>query len=233
MNANNEFEDLQAIVIAGGKCGSSTLRDTLNYNNIKSIKCHNKTCFKNQYGFDGIEKIIKTHSKRKKIYLIDSYRSPIERKISSYFETYCSNPKLTIKDLILDFNKNYLSVLERHEGSDIFMKMLNIKDEVSEFDFTKKYIIKEYGNIVLIKLRFNDIKEWNNILSEIFKKEIKLISSNETNKKEYGSTYNKFKEEYRVPKKNLNELVKEKRFITFNTDSEKRKYINYWSNKSI
>ena len=78
------MNNLDCIVLCGGKCGSTTLYNTLK-NNYKTIKVHNKLDFINQYKYDGLINSIKLSSKNKTLYIIDSYRAPIERKISSFF----------------------------------------------------------------------------------------------------------------------------------------------------
>lgn len=67
-----------------------------------------------------------------------------------------------------------------------------------EYDFVKKYYIKEIYNLVFIKLRFKDINEWSDILSCIFNKEIKLVNENISENKEYFDLYNKLKKNYKV-----------------------------------
>ena len=61
------------------------------------------------------------------------------------------------------------------------------------FDFKKRFIIKEKGNIIFIKILFSDINNWNVILSEIFNKNIVIYKANLTKYKEVNSLYNEFK----------------------------------------
>ena len=102
------------------------------------------------------------------------------------------------------------------------------------FDFEKRYNIAEYDNIVYIKIRFNDINDWNKILSEIFNREITIYPDNLTENKQVAELYKKFKEQYKVPKDYLvNHLPNDKMFKIYNTDEEQKLYINNWMAKSV
>ena len=47
------MNNVDVFIVAGGKCGSSTLRKTFLNQNMFTIKSHNPKCFKNQFGYDG------------------------------------------------------------------------------------------------------------------------------------------------------------------------------------
>ena len=110
-----KLDNLDIIVLTGGKCGSSTLLTTFLRNNYSSIKAHGTLDFKNQFGYDGLIDVINKSSSNKKLYLIDSYRLPIERKISSFFQNIHTHiPDYTNKsceELIRIFNETMLILL--------------------------------------------------------------------------------------------------------------------------
>ena len=107
-------------------------------------------------------------------------------------------------------------------------------DTFTDFDFKNKYNILKKDNIIFIKIRFNDISEWSDILSTIFGKNMKMYNNNLTNTKNINKLYNEFKENYRVPEKYLDEnLLNDSKFLIYNTKEEQEKYINYWKNKSF
>jgi mRNA degradation ribonuclease J1/J2 len=109
-----------------------------------------------------------------------------------------------------------------HYGLDIF----------TDFNFKNKYSIKEKDNLVFIKIRFNDINEWSQILSNIFNKQIKMYNDNLTETKEINNLYKEFKEKYIVPVNYLNYFtLHDTKFNIYNNEDEKIKYINYWKNK--
>ena len=57
---------------------------------------NNKKDFEKQFSYDGLIDLINRSSENKKLYIIDSYRTPIERKISSFFQNI-NNWSLVIK----------------------------------------------------------------------------------------------------------------------------------------
>ena len=84
------------------------------------IKIHSKHDFENTIKYDykkyhiynNIHDLIKVSSKNKKLYFIDSYRLPIDRKISSFFQNIHKNipdyNTKSVKDIIKIFNEKYL-----------------------------------------------------------------------------------------------------------------------------
>ena len=81
MSTRIPLPEMDVICLTGGKCGSTTLRTTFTGNGYKCIKAHDKTCFKHQFKYDGLIDLIKRSSVNKQLFIIDSYRTPIERKI--------------------------------------------------------------------------------------------------------------------------------------------------------
>lgn len=210
------------IIYCGGKCGSSTL-----YNTFSSNKYH---CIHTHGHISEIENL------EDKIYIIDSYRDPIERKISSFFQNICSHLNKSIEDiknihieyLIKIFNDNYLLIPENYNPLDIDYPIFNN----TEFDFVNEYSIKTMNNRTFIKLRFKKINFWNNILSKIFKKKIDIYPDNLSKNKDYSHIYNSFKKKYKVPISILNYIYKfDKLFNKYNTKEEKHYYYKYWLNK--
>jgi hypothetical protein len=228
-----KLNDLDIIVYCGGKCGSSTLHNTFKKNGYKSFKIHNNNYF--QYLCNNFKKDINKTiydvidfnvNQCKPIYIIDSYRTPIERKISSFFQNidnHISNyNKKTTEDIISIFNEKFLYELEDYHSIDEVMQHYGL-DKFTEFDFKNKYNIVKKDNIIFIKIRFNDINEWSEILNKIFNKKINLHNDNLTITKPINKLYNEFKENYRLPEKYFNKyLIND---IALNI------YINYWKNK--
>ena len=61
------MNDIDVFIIAGGKCGSSTLKQTFLKHKFNTIKSHNPKCFKKQFGYNGFFNTIVKSSKKKKI----------------------------------------------------------------------------------------------------------------------------------------------------------------------
>ena len=228
--SNSKIPIVDVICLTGGKCGSTTLRNTFVSNGFKCIKAHDEHCFKRQFNYDGLIDLINRSSLNKKLYLIDSYRTPIERKISSFFQNisdYVPNYKnRSCGELINIFNDKYLNNLEELHSINSIMKIYGL-EPFDTFDFEKKYVLKEKGNLVFIKLLFSDIEKWGEILSKIFSKKIILNNTNLSKNKEYNSIYLKFKKYYKTKKSYINNILKnDKEFKIYNTQKQQEQYIN-------
>jgi len=239
---NNENNNIYAVVIfCGGKSGGTTLANTFSKNGYKTTHFHllkTKGMFCSDIDSNDLLEVIRTSSHEKKIYIIDSYRTPIERKISSFFQhinTYVPNySTLSVKEIIDIFNTTYLNVLENYHSMDQILTHYNIP-LFQTFDFIKRYNIVEKGNKVFIKILFQDITEWNTILSKIFDSIITIYSDNVTSeKKDIASLYDLFKSKYKVPKTYLeNVVIHDCQFKIYNTTKYQNEYIKYWLKRSF
>jgi len=194
-------------------------RGKLDFSNISFFELLNNSC-----------------NHKKQVYIIDCYRTPIERKISSFFHNisiHLPNYKnLTLVEIMNNFNNKFLYHLEEIHSVNEVMNNYDIP-LIKEFDFDKRYRIVKKDNKVFIKLLFKDIKKWDIILSEIFGKRIKMHDANLTETKEINKLYKEFKEMYRVPKDYLiHLLLKDKEFLIYNKKEEIEEYINNWLAKS-
>jgi hypothetical protein len=242
MFENKVLNNLDVIVYCGGKCGSSTLFHTFLNNGFKSYSTHSSKYFEhvcnktnediNKTFFDVIDFNLQQN---KKIYIIDSYRNPIERKISSFFQNISlflpNYNEKTMDEIISIFNTNFLYEIENYHSIDEVMLHYGL-DIFTDFNFEKKYNIKEKDNLIFIKIRFNDINEWSEILSNIFNKKIEIYNHNLTTTKKINDLYIEFKKKYIIPENYLNYFtLNDITFNIYNTEDEKNKYINDWKNK--
>jgi hypothetical protein len=210
-----------------GKSGSKTLEKTLSryytclhtHGNfyfqrfvVKSDKLNLYDCIK------------ESMKQNETVYVIDSYRTPLERAFSSSFQ---NNKKTTVEN----FNYNLL-IGENYSCLDETLYEFKI-DFPKIFDFEKKYLLIKYENLNIIKLRFSDINEWDKILSEIFNREIILEPDNLSKNKEYYNNYNHFLENIKIPRKYFDSLTSSKDFRMYNTPEEQKSYINKWNDKII
>lgn len=225
-------------VYCGGKCGGLTLFFTFLINDYQSIHTHSNNYYQETSGdkytiFDNINLSSKNYEK---IYIIDSYRTPIERSISSFFqniELHLPNYKnLSIQEIMSIFNNHNLYKCEDYHPMNEVLTHYNIP-LFDNFNFKKGYNIVEQDNKIFIKLLFKDINNWDKILSEIFGKNIIIHNENLSENKEYNDLYKKFKENYKIPKHYLlNELIYDREFKIYNTETEQSKYIEEWLKKS-
>ena len=217
-----------------GKSGSSTLTHTMNKNGYKALHVHSALNYKNdcvEYKknpnlFDIIEQSMINNTD---IYIIDSYRTSIERKISSFFQNYQEN-NYSIDYIInqidkqIYFSEEYVSINEIFD----YFKIPHF----DSFNFVQKYNLLKYKNITFIKLRFEDIKEWDTILSSIFKKNIKIYNDNLSENKTYINEYNIIKTQYKIPNYMIEIIQNDNEFKIYNTTKSQEKYLNYWSKRT-
>ena len=169
------------------------------------------------------------------VYVIDVYRTPIERRMSEYFEKlapyHFNNSEENINDYSLKRITDRFNKLFPHlANGDHYCDKYDIANP-TQFDFEKKYTIQILNNIKYIKLRLDDSKLWSNILSSIFKQEVVLINDYQTTDKDICELYKMFKDEYKIPANYL-ELVKGCRYLKFYfSDEERKQYIQKWESK--
>ena len=236
---NNKNDCKNVFVYCSGKCGSATLLNTFTNNKFDTIHLHDNSYYKHAYKCKNsiFELIDKSCKQFDKIYIIDSYRTPIERKISSFFQNIKTHIKnyesMSIDELVTFFNKNLLNKIEEYHSINEVLSYYKIP-LFSNFNFESRYNIAVQNNKVFIKILFKDINKWGKILSDIFGKEIVIHSENLTNHKKINNLYSEFKKKYRVPKSYIDiKLNSDKEFKIYNTKEDRDKYIKYWTELSI
>lgn len=212
----------QVYVNCGGKSGSKTLEKTLSQY-FKCIHTHGNFYFQqyitkntNNTLYDAISKSMDCFDQ---VYVIDSYRHPIERAISSCFQ---NKPNTTVET----FNYNLL-IGENYSCLEETLYEFGIQS-MYKFDFKKKYFLTKYKNLNIIKIRFSDISEWGTILSDIFNMPITMCSSNLSKAKPYYANYLSVLENIKIPKHYFRCLINSREFKIFNTSIETHDYISKW-----
>jgi len=181
-----------------------------------------------------INEIIKYNkSLGKNVAVIDIYRTPIEHKISTFFENisfHFNNKEENINDynvkLIIErFNKIYPFLC----NTDYYRQVYNLP-AINNFDFEKKYTCQFVNGIKYIKLRLKDSLQWSKILLELFGLNIHIIKDYESTSKPYANLFKQFMKEYKLPQNYFEELDNEKMDYYLSSE-EKINYFNSWSNK--
>jgi len=224
------------------KVGSTSLVTSLRIfasNKYNIIHIHDEEMLKVLVNINNItinELILYNKYIGKEVFVIDIYRSPIERKISAFFEKidthhfnadYEKINQYDINRLFNRFNKIFPYIAQ----GDHFIDTYNIPIP-DTFDFKKKYLIVEYSGIKYIKLRLKDSLEWDGILSNIFSEKIKIVTDYETLNKPIKESYLSFKNKYKIPINLLDNLNNCKYLNYFYSLEEKKEYFNEWFNKS-
>jgi hypothetical protein len=181
-----------------------------------------------------VQNILKNNYR--KIYIIDIFRTPIERKISEFFEElvilhFNNLPENLINYPLEKIIKRFNDIFPYISTIDYYKDIYNIPFP-KEFDFENKYISYTSNNITWIKLRLQDSLYWSEILTKIFGTEIKIIKDYETQHKLTSELYKKFKNEYKLPY-NYYKLMEENDELNFYLNyHEKNDYLNKWINNN-
>jgi len=238
---NTELFNNIIFIYTPPKVGSTTLVSSIRLcasNKYSVIHIHDEIMLKYITGtHDDItinDLIYYNKSLGKNIYVIDVYRTPIERKMSEFFEKiscyHFNNSEENINNYNLDLIIKRFNCLFPFLGKgDHYYEKYNI--ETDNFDFNKKYIHQNINGINYIKLRLNDSNEWGSILSQILNTNIYILTDYQTDKKTIGNLYNRFKNSYKLPM-NYYELIKtDKYFNLYLNENERNQYLSNWNNK--
>ena len=223
------------------KVGSTTLVSSLRISLGKSynvIHIHDEVMLSVLTGINDVTiiEIIKYLSSiNKNVYVIDVYRTPIERKMSEFFEKispyHFNNSEENLKNYsIKRISDRFNKVFPHIENGDHYFEKYNIETPVL-FNFEKKYTIQEIENVKYIKLRLCDSSQWSIILTTIFQTDIVIIDDYTTERKSIGELYKRFKNEYKLPS-NFFEEIKNNKYLNFYYSIEEINiYLNYWKNR--
>lgn len=174
----------------------------------------------------------------KEIYVIDVYRNPIERKISTYFEkigAYHFNNsdeivnKYDVKKIIKRFN----DIFPHIANGDHYIDKYGINDEMPEiFPHEQKYLMIEKNGIKYLKLRLMDADEWGHILSNIFRHQICVVKDYQSENKVVKDLFKSFLEKYEIPENFLNDFIFSCKYLNYYySQSEKENYFYKWNLK--
>jgi len=190
--------------------------------NIKDITINEIIMYNKQLGKD--------------VYVIDVYRSPIERKISNYFEKIGAYHFNNTDDKVNTYNitkviNRFNRILPHLANGDHFMDKYNI-NLPEQFDFVNKFLYIQQNGIKYIKLRLKDSDCWGPILTSIFGIRICIIKDYETANKPIKDIYAKFKANYCIPKNLLDDIMQCKYLNYYYSKEEQDEYYNHWTKKS-
>ena len=228
-------------IYSAPKVGSTCLVSTIRLfaiDKFVTIHIHDEEMLRVITGIQGItvqEIILYNKFLGKEVYVIDVYRSPIEHKMSAFFEkvgSYHFNNqdanvnRYSVKRVIRRFNQLFPHLAL----GDHFVDKYNIRVP-DRFDFENKYLLLEENGVTYIKLRLKDSHIWNSILSKILKIKLFVVKDYESEKKEIKDLYLRFKNEYKIPKNLLDDVMKCKYFKRFYSEEERNEYYSSWMTK--
>lgn len=239
----NTSTDNYVFVYTPPKVGSTTLVTSLRISLGKThniIHIHDETMLKvlTKIHDVKINDIIRyLSSEGKNVYVIDIYRTPIERKMSEYFEKispyHFNNSEENISSYSINrITQRFNKLFPHIRTDDHYFEKYDIETPV-QFDFDAKYTLQTIHGMKYIKLRLCDTMQWSSILSNLFYSKIVIINDYKTEDKGIGNLYKKFKREYRIPANYLESVINCKYFLFYYSETERNKYIKEWRAKMV
>jgi hypothetical protein len=242
---NVEKNKILIFVYCPPKVGSTTVVSSLRIsasNKLTVIHLHNDIMLKVLFNITNttVNEII--HFNKflgKKVYVIDIYRTPVEHKMSSFFEnidTFHFNTSIenlktySIDRLIKRFNYLFPHLVT----GDYYRETYNIPTQQHQsFDFENKYLLTEQNGITYVKLRLKDSHVWKDIFKKILQMDIYIVSDYETDNKNIKEVYKNFKTNYKIPKNFIDTIKNSPQFLFYNDIHERNEYLKTWENKSV
>ncbi len=227
------------------KVGSTTLVTSLRLSAAQKftiIHVHDKTLFsaisenENICHIEVNDYILYNKLIGKNVYVVDIFRSPVERKISEFFEyispLHFNNSEKKINMYALEKVINRFNNLFPYLGnSDYYRDMYSLQSFPEKFDFENKYLLLDMNGVKYIKLRLKDSEHWGNILTTILGTPVIIVNDYETDKKPLADLFRNFKNFYRIPSNFLEEINRDQNILYYFTDHEREDYISFWQNK--
>ena len=220
------------------KVGSTTLVSSIRIsaaNKYNVIHLHDDITLKILLGIENvsINEIIRYNAYLgRNVFVIDVYRTPIERKISVFFEEIANIHFNNLEENVDNYDvsrveKRFNDLFPFLATKDNYLDLFDIPIADS-FDFNKKYIYQKINNVNYIKLRLSDSSEWNRILTELLGQEIVIIQDYETKNKKLSTLYDRFKNEYKLPCNFYDDIKNCKVLKYYYSEEEREEYLNKW-----
>ncbi len=242
LNISKNQSNKLVFVYSAPKVGSTSIVSSLRIfgtNKISVIHIHDEEMLRILGNVTGItinEIILFNKHLGRDVYVIDVYRSPIERKISAFFEKIGSYHFNNKDELVNKYNvtkviNRFNNIFPHIANGDHFMDKYNIPIP-DTFDYDQKYVLVKDNGINYIKLRLKDSDSWSNILTRIFGFQIVTIKDYESTNKPINDLYRRFKNVYKIPSNFLNELTNCKYLNYYYSEVERSEYIDQWTKKT-
>jgi hypothetical protein len=238
LHLNTNINKKLIFVYSGPKVGSTSIVSSLRIfgiNQCSIIHMHDEEMLKVLGHIDGItinEIILFNKSLGRDIYVIDVYRSPIERKISAYFEKIGAYHFNNTDDKVNTYNihkiiNRFNKIMPHLATGDHFIDKYNITIP-EKFDYVNKYLLVQQNGINYIKLRLIDANIWSTILTKLLGFKICMVKDYESSNKPIKDLYTVFKHTYRIPVNLLNDINNCKYLNYFYSPIELKVYFNHW-----
>lgn len=216
------FMSLDFIVLSSHKTMTQSLKETLNYNGFRCVHAHQPKHIDltNEQIRELSEEYYKHNNKNIKI--ISVYRDPMDRLISSFFQSlsvekwgrteYGAEEKLVNFDESILFSEDFNSIIERFwyycavkngvvESLDLICDIYDIRMSELSFQKEKIFSLNRFKNIDLFVSRFDILKEnFSEGVSVIAGRPVAAQIHNVASKRWYFNKYEEFINNVRLPK---------------------------------
>jgi len=192
MSSISSYDEIH--IVSGGKTGSSTLFQSFRRLHRNVFHAHNCT---------HLRRSVQCHQK---ILVVNSYRLPFSRHISSLFQNIKTHvPGLVLHGQpVLSYSTvanrldNYLNNHQFFESYHPMLEMVNM----SSLSFSPRqgysFLPNLLPNMDVILLRFDKIQEWESQIQSLIPN-FRLVPDNLSSRKTYAALYHYFRKHYRFP----------------------------------
>ncbi len=214
---SKELLGLDYLVFSSHKTGTQTLVNTLNKNGFKCRHCHALPQVGLEAGSFGqyIESFFSRN--KKKLEVINVFRDPMERHMSSFFQWYgtrplernevsCKEDTIIFKESIPDLQVRFIAELQSETLKGLHESLIEMCQELG-LDL-EDFCYNESGNFWIYENKFVRIRllrfdvlfaRFVEIMSQLAGVEIVKSDSNRSLSKWYKSKYSEFKETLVLP----------------------------------
>lgn len=241
-------------VYSAPKVGSTSLVTSLRLfgsSMLSIIHIHDEEMLHVLANIDGItvlQLIQYNQSLGRKVIVMNSYRTPIERKISAYFEKIGSFHFNVLDDQINQYDIQLLIRRFHHlfphlDSSDHFLTKYGLtsldlewakeKKENKEKEETSPFIRQvEKEGVHYVTLRLSDASKWHTVLSDLFGFPIQMVRDYQSEDKPIKNAFRLFQQYYRIPLAHLSETMACPTFAYYYSLEERQAYEQQWLAKS-
>jgi hypothetical protein len=235
MDFDETLLNIDYLIYSSHKSATQTIAQTLRANGYNCIHCHSLTNETTRLELGTFQYFLEQYylKNKKKLNIITTFREPIERHISSFFQWHAEGVirKKIVQDFtdtiiykcpIKELQEKFINELEsqtlagRLESLDEMCKELNITASDLDYSTSKQYGEVEMQYCRLFIFRF-DILIYENrladLLSQITEKSIIQHDANVSSSKWYHDTYAQFKASLKIPYSTISRIYESKRHI--------------------
>jgi hypothetical protein len=235
MKFDDKLLNLDYLVYSSHKTGTQTVTRTLRKNSFKCLHCHSLDNETTQLALGTFAHYLEQYYLRnkRKLNIITTFREPIERHISSFFQWYgqgvvrkkmvqditdtiiykCSIKELQEKLINELINQTFAGKLE---SIDQFCNELKISITDLNYNIERQYGLVEMDYCRLFIFRFDILIKENrlgHLLSKVAGRPITQYNANMSSTKWYYKTFTEFKASLRIPHNTIIKIYESKHNI--------------------